>query len=354
MAWLGFRTWVTGEFELSPGQEQAVGVLQDTLLADAAATVVLEGPAGTGKTVLAGYFAQFSRDFFRGGAAVVRGHDDIVEAATTELRSGAPSLMVVEEAHAANDLDEQLGVLRQIRPEVRVILLSQSPGTLPEAAIPRIQLAAYSAAELHSLAGLDLTAAEAARLQMWLGDRPLTPRTVIEALADGVVSPAGLSSEVEVFKGAATLNPDGRPASQEEARRAEIRVRDATHRLFEAVRDEPDLLQALTPREFEEVVAERFRRQGYTVDLTASSRDGGKDIYVAKTDELGSFLYMVECKAFSLRTRSGCASYVTSMAWSSMNAPLPAYWRQLPISHVQHKLFSRTSNFNSVCKPLNR
>ncbi len=61
----------------------------------------------------------------------------------------------------------------------------------------------------------------------------------------------------------------------------------------------PKLLYELSPRLFEEVVAELLRRQGYEVTTTPMSRDGGKDIYVADKNSLGSFLYLVECKKYS-------------------------------------------------------
>jgi restriction system protein len=59
---------------------------------------------------------------------------------------------------------------------------------------------------------------------------------------------------------------------------------------------EPELLREIGPRKFEEVVAELLSRQGYEVQLTPSSRDGGFDIYAAKKEGLGQFLYLVECK----------------------------------------------------------
>jgi restriction system protein len=56
---------------------------------------------------------------------------------------------------------------------------------------------------------------------------------------------------------------------------------------------------------FEEVVADLLSRQGYEVTVTPASRDGGKDIYAAKKDIVGSFLYIVECKKYSPDDRVG-------------------------------------------------
>jgi len=60
----------------------------------------------------------------------------------------------------------------------------------------------------------------------------------------------------------------------------------------------PERLHDLTPRQFEEVVAELFSAQGYEVKLTASSRDGGADLFVVDNSHIGSFLYVVECKKY--------------------------------------------------------
>ena len=57
-------------------------------------------------------------------------------------------------------------------------------------------------------------------------------------------------------------------------------------------------MYSLTPRQFEQVVAELLEKQGYDVELTPPSKDGGKDIYVAKKTSLGRFLYLVECKKY--------------------------------------------------------
>ncbi len=58
----------------------------------------------------------------------------------------------------------------------------------------------------------------------------------------------------------------------------------------------PDLLHTLTPRKFEELVAEILNRRGLQVRLTPQSRDGGFDLLAVDEDLLGKHLYLVECK----------------------------------------------------------
>jgi hypothetical protein len=61
----------------------------------------------------------------------------------------------------------------------------------------------------------------------------------------------------------------------------------------------PEDIFKLNPREFEKMMAELMEKQGYRVDLTKATRDGGKDLIVARHQDLGNFIYYVECKQYS-------------------------------------------------------
>ena len=69
--------------------------------------------------------------------------------------------------------------------------------------------------------------------------------------------------------------------------------------------ENPELMYSLTPREFEELVAELFRQEGYNVGLTSITRDGGKDLLVSSSSIIGDQLYLVECKRYSPKRRVG-------------------------------------------------
>ena len=61
----------------------------------------------------------------------------------------------------------------------------------------------------------------------------------------------------------------------------------------------PHLIYEFSPRKFEELVAKILDGLGYEVTLTQKTRDGGKDLYAVSHSELGSHLYLVECKRYS-------------------------------------------------------
>lgn len=77
-----------------------------------------------------------------------------------------------------------------------------------------------------------------------------------------------------------------------------IAVTEINDQLLCALAENPELLHNLSPYNFERVIARMFEKKGFTVKITPQTRDGGKDIFVAKND-LCSFLFYVECKKYA-------------------------------------------------------
>jgi hypothetical protein len=59
----------------------------------------------------------------------------------------------------------------------------------------------------------------------------------------------------------------------------------------------PEELRNIHPRRFEEIIAEIFSGFGFTVELTAQTRDGGRDIIAVKNDPV-TLKFLIECKRF--------------------------------------------------------
>jgi hypothetical protein len=103
------------------------------------------------------------------------------------------------------------------------------------------------------------------------------------------------------------LGPDGLPliADSPLLSAMAMDVRVVTADLVKILASQPELLYSLAPRQFEEVVAELLDRRGYDITLTPASKDGGVDIFAAKREAVGTFLYVVECKRYSPHNRVG-------------------------------------------------
>jgi HJR/Mrr/RecB family endonuclease len=81
----------------------------------------------------------------------------------------------------------------------------------------------------------------------------------------------------------------------------------AQSRLIEAVRRYPSALFSITPREFEEIVAEVFLQKGFEVTLTQATRDGGRDI-IALHETMGiRSKLLIECKRYAPERKVGIA-----------------------------------------------
>ncbi|GAB0151484.1 restriction endonuclease [Marinobacterium sp. BA1] len=76
-------------------------------------------------------------------------------------------------------------------------------------------------------------------------------------------------------------------------------IRIVNKSILERIKYNPDAMHGLTPRQFEEMVAELMVKRGYEVDLTKATRDGGKDLIIANHTDIGNFMYYVECKKYA-------------------------------------------------------
>jgi restriction system protein len=294
---------------LSSQQNEALRALEDSMVAGRGRVAVITGPPGVGKTSVAALFAELHRDSFRGGVRLVTpgpagGRSDLAWFVDQELESTQPSLLIIDEAHGLSDVPREVARLQSDRPELRILLVSN--GEVPPTAgdETRIELGRFRSDEVASLLELDLQPERLEALWRWLGNRPPNFRELLRAIQNEVVTPEELG-DAELVDSAVVLGPDGRPLAGHESEPLEVHVRSAAAELYELVQVDPGLLRAVTAREFEEIVAEYFTREGYEVTLTAASRDGGKDLYAAKQDGVGSFLYVVECKAYAPHERVG-------------------------------------------------
>ncbi len=94
------------------------------------------------------------------------------------------------------------------------------------------------------------------------------------------------------------LGPDGQPLAGEEASKLQLSASAISSDVLDSLAADPELLHSLTPRQFEEFMAALFDKKGFEVTLTAASKDGGADLFVVDNSDIGSFLYVVECKKY--------------------------------------------------------
>jgi restriction system protein len=72
----------------------------------------------------------------------------------------------------------------------------------------------------------------------------------------------------------------------------------ANNKLIESLKKQPVNLRNLTPREFEELLADLLKDMGWDVELTKQTRDGGSDILAYLNTGVGRLLCLVEAKHY--------------------------------------------------------
>jgi len=68
--------------------------------------------------------------------------------------------------------------------------------------------------------------------------------------------------------------------------------------MIAALKKQPKDIFKLTPRQYEELVAELIHDMGFEVTLIKATRDRGKDILASMKTEVGDFLCLVEAKHY--------------------------------------------------------
>ncbi len=78
----------------------------------------------------------------------------------------------------------------------------------------------------------------------------------------------------------------------------ELAVNDISEQLIRLLAEKPELMYELSWRKFEETVADLYRREGYDVELTRGSKDGGVDFFAWQKTPYGRSLTVVDCKRY--------------------------------------------------------
>lgn len=93
------------------------------------------------------------------------------------------------------------------------------------------------------------------------------------------------------------INPSGKAIDKVD-NSTQIIITEINDQLLYQLSQNPSLLHKLSSYEFECVIARMFEKQGFSIEITPKTRDGGKDIFIAKQG-LASFLFYVECKKYA-------------------------------------------------------
>lgn len=104
----------------------------------------------------------------------------------------------------------------------------------------------------------------------------------------------------------------------------DLRIVEFNDELIAHLAEHPQRLYELSPRRFEELVAELYARAGFEVELTPASGDGGVDVYAIRRDDLGSTLTVVQAKRYKPELKVSAAQVRELSARSAFRTPAQA------------------------------
>ena len=294
------------------GRNRELQLLQNHFQVKGSRQAVITGQRGSGKTGLAYMFRDQSapRNLFPGGWHHIHAtpfRDMVPEFfgdAVKRTRGRERSMLFVDDYNfGSNAFREVLWSYLAANRSQNLLICSDGevPREMQDPLI--IELGGLSEQEFLDLLQRRLTfvganEAQARKLFELVGGNPfygdLAGRTIREHLLTLDEFVRGLQS----FSRSGILGPAGKPLVQVPDQ-FKLVVVDTNQILMERIRANPEELYSLPPRKFEELVADILGARGYEITLTPPSKDGGFDMFAARKDDLGSFLYLVECKRYA-------------------------------------------------------
>lgn len=290
------------------GRERELELLRDSLIGEQSTAVVISGIGGIGKTALGYVFSEIHEKNFPGG--ISRLHANSMESleqltASIFVDPDEYSLVIIDDVHQRphQTVRMELARVRKLLPKARFILTTRADPTLLGAE-KVIELSGLSREQMKGMiehrAALADQASIPEELIDLLGGHTLAGQIAAATIKAGKLTPRQVLKRLHDFTAPGIYDPYGSPLQAGESQKHIISdVTTVSDEFLKKLHDKPNLLYELSPRGFEELVAEILHKLGYDITLTPASKDGGKDIYAAKKSSLGSFLYIVECKSYA-------------------------------------------------------
>jgi restriction system protein len=273
--------------------------------------VLLSGGRGNGKTELSYGFAATALAYFSGGV----GFESALNFAEREsvyikcpIAQRKPYLLIVDDFDALPSYDREWIIEKLItssneRPPLRLILIFNTihvPAWFRVIEVPPLDNDQFlrcirQAGAINALAEFERDRLDV--LYRMSTHDPLFLRSIIEALKRGdYAHPRALLQYIRNFQAIGLVDINGQPLTSGSGRDLILGVAQTNDEILRILKRQPELVHRLSPRKFEELVAELLSDMGFEISLTPQTKDGGFDIYAAKKTGLGRFLYLVECK----------------------------------------------------------
>ena len=294
------------------GRNKELKIIEDFVFKSKTPILYLYGMRGIGKTALLYYFIEKNKKQLKDNYAYFYGFD--FNSNLTNLITDNKNLIIIDDFETSpNESSSILKELVDRNPKKRIILSSSQAPLIKETDV----VGRTKYLELAGLQSVDLDKMIKERLsnideidnsikQRLLDYFNYNPRLLLTSL-NYLVHNRNISIEELIglienpLKQSGLVDINGRPLSRdsENIKQIENKIIVVNNSLIDKAYSDPDFVYKIRPHQFEELVAELLEKEGFKVNLTKKTHDGGKDIFVAQNNTLGNFLYYIECKQFT-------------------------------------------------------
>lgn len=291
------------------GREIELKMLSNYLSSES--IVLIQGGAGVGKSSLSYRYVLENEKKFKNGIHRYYAHYNVNSLKDILLKDTLKpnSLIIIDEFDFSHpDIENE--IIHESKKGVKFLIISRSEHSA-FASSKKIVLDGLSLLELESYVSIrgliEFPIGDIEALYNWSSGSPLLMDLALNAIRDKKLNFRQLQQLLSRFDATGIIDSRGRPISSRDNTPPQIisSVQYVNDEMLERMRSDPKSMYKLSPRQFEELVAELLLRQGYKVELTPASGDGGVDIYAAKKDGVGKFMYLVECKRYSPSNKVG-------------------------------------------------
>lgn len=332
---------------ITDARKREAARIYETLIEQDKKILVIEGEYGIGKTFLAKYYADKYRPVYPGGITYCAGIYELMRTAERWTEAGFPAerhLLVADELTEGvyweeaeqRRLTDRFCELRRHSEHLDMLLLGNPVPAILAQSYPVLEVAPLSEDQARDIVMDRLKAYGQGMLSahnyealsryyayMICQNTDGNPRRIHNLMnlmeqenvlplqrQDGIrygVGPGGAELLTERLRGSKSsaiaaipsiVDVNGNPLRSGSPEYGKLRtdLSCANEQVLRRLREHPDEICQMSPREFELFTAAMLERMGYRVELTPQTRDGGVDIYAARKSDIGSFLYLVQCK----------------------------------------------------------
>ena len=265
---------------------------------------IVRGDVGVGKTALAETFAQLARPLFPGRVTRMVGFGDVIKYYSAK-HPRARRLLVIDDAQRLDPIGIRAisDALRR-RDQLSILLVGRNVFPVAFAKQFCLDLENLTRDETDEMLlkrGVTATHDIVDQLFARVRGNPAAILGATIAVRSGNADWRDVLADISDFEFLGLVDSGGRPlrASSSQHRRIIRDVILVNAQLVQELTAAPDHWYRLSPNKFEEVIADLLTAKGYQVTQTPFRRDGGVDLYAAKKDGLGEFLFLVECKRYT-------------------------------------------------------